>query len=851
MANSRSNLVGNLPLNLQSNLGGAGGGPSLPEQGNIVFRHDLYDGVTTPQIGTATYARSGSVVVPVGNGLWQEFSANQLPIGVKDPLGYASLSGAYLQAEIINYALYSEDFTNAAWTAVSGGSATANTTTDPLGTTLGDTITCTGVGSGLQQASARSASSSTFVFTVWLKAISGTPTVRLVVKDQGTQGGIFDCDLTSSWQRFEVAQDFNSGTSTVDIQIISQDAGTTSFAAWGAQLEEMVGVGANRARYGGGDFYVRTTSASATVGNSTYVVPNAIATTIATQGTVSFWVYLPFDPSIDTNEFGENPYAVSIAGETLAVVLGSYYGPALFINGSWTIPASSPSDTDFLYTVKAWGWSHVTASWDTTADVYKMYLDGELIRTTTPTRSSISVGANTLCFGNGSTPAKSTGLDGIISQIVVWDSVLSDADVAQVYSIKSAQASQGAIGTGKIFEVELGTSLIPTVGDPQFRWNGRYYGTSYYYDSTTSIAANNQLEYAKPAYLLNAYNKGGLPFYSKTTNRILQSEDIGTTWVAVGAPVITASAGTFLNNITYGTINGVATEGIEQSSAEAAASDKYTASLFASVASGTLGFTITLEGDSGGTPDSGTSSTFTATTTPQRFDFHRAFTSATGNVRFKVLLTGTGTLRIGGLMLEKIGVVTDLVFNKVGNYYIKTTTTTAETGTGNLVYRAAKSINMRKGTCVAWGSLYVKNPDEFIVPNGPTVLGMPGGGSKSVYFHQLTGRLDSAVSGFLHRMNEGTTTIEKNTWYHYAYTWDMDAVAPLQIYLNGVLQTAVDSGSVLFVLRHRAMLVGGDGNYVGLDTWQGILDYFAIYGDVLTGADILADFNATKAAYGL
>lgn len=832
---------------------------SLPQASEIVFQQNFFDGDTTPQVGSATYTRTGSITVPITGGEWQEFAANALPIGVMRQGGTETLSGAYFQGAITNNLVRSEEFENASWTSISSGSGSAGTADSPLtgADTLADTISGSGAASGLQQATAKNASNSTYVFSIFLKSSSGTPTVKLIVKDQGTQSGVTDCVLSTTWDRCQVSHDFVSGTSTVDVQILV--GATSNVRAWGAQLEEFASSGTSRARYGSANYYVRTTNAAATAGNSSYIIPNAIATQMATTGSFCGWVHTEVDVVTDLYAVNEPPYLFSTAGEVFAVQLRASHGPILFLN-STSAAQNLPGGRPYYYSLPSDEWTHLCFTWDTDADVYKYYEDGVLTTSHTPSIAAINFTTNTINLGGYNSPSGAYGLDGILSQAIFWKNDLSANEIASVYALKSSVAKRSEPGTGKIFEVSLGTSIIPTTGDKHFRYNARGNGQPYYYDSTSSIVQSSMASYPIPAYALGAAtSKSGMAFFSRTTNQILQSEAPATTWTAVGTATVMNSVGSFLTNLTYGTILGISGDGIQQSSTLATASSGFNASVYASVAAGTLGFTITLEGDSGGTPDTKTSSTFTATTTPQRFSFGPTdFASgATGNCRMKILLTGAGMLRIGGMMLEKRRITGEEVHNLVGNYYLKTTTATVQNLTSNIVYRGLDSINPKKGTLIAWGNLYAQNPDDFYngnsSPNGPTILGMPGG-TDNFYMHMLGSRMDNAYMGRLHRENQGERLLNRNTWYHYAWTWEVDEAGTAvtqQIFVDGVQVSALaESGTFLRALKKRRLLIGGDENHVALDTWQGIIDRITIYGSALTDQEIEDDYVNTGAAYG-
>lgn len=826
------------------NSGGVTPPPPLPSLSDIIFQHNLYDENDTAQVGSYTYSRTGTIYANDTITSVAPYSANALPYGMRWN-GSETMVGAWIGGSIKNWILYSEDFTNAAWTAIGTGATSSNTATAPDGSLTADTISGSSSGDGITQSSGTAANSVSWVGSVWLKTSTGTATVKIVVKDAGNQQGFVECPLTTSWRRFQVPHVFNSGTGNVSFDIIVGNS--SNVRAWGAQLERFnfTNTLGSRDRRAQANNYVKTTSAVADSGNASYTVPNSIFSQVSTEGSIAFWIMPDYDwfeifgPSVAQTYFSAN-------NETFALFSNPLSGLSLWINN---VEVASCYDVTFQNTVAGLApdrWNHVVVTWNTTTDVYKIYINGVDSTGTTTTSSAIATSTHTLKIG-GYDPSSFPYLyaDAYMSQVVIWDVALSAADALQAYQNKSQDAIRSAPGTGKLFEVALGTSIVPTTGDTEYYYAQRGYGAWGYSDSTTTIAQNASNIYPAPAYPLNGFNKGGMAFQANNQNLILQSEDIGTTWTSVtGAPTITANAGTFLGTISYGTILGVSGEGIKQA-ITSTAGDKWTGSVYASVASGTLNCRLVLIRDGTETINQD----ITLTTTPQRFNIYADFTSTpvTG-VEMQFLLQATGTARVGGFQLESVDTLPRGSYQKVGTPYQKTTTTPTNVGWNTIVYRGSDSFNPNKGTLIAWAFLDSEPNNEFVTSNGPTLLAAPGQYG-NVYWHISSNdyRLESAgVNG------TGSATpfsVTQRIWYHYAVTYETSGGSTsVKMYLDGVEVDSTTTGSAK-LLTFRKFMIGGDYVYGAMDYWQGAIDRVTIYGSVKDAAFILNDFNSTVGDY--
>jgi hypothetical protein len=143
-----------------------------------------------------------------------------------------------------NLALQSETFDNASWTKNTGGTSTvtvtANNGTAPNGTNTADRIQLTRDSTGYAQVvqTITTTASQSYTFSVYLKSLSGTPTVIF-----GSYGGTNaqTATLTNEWVRYTWTATSPS-TSAFGMLMIWGGVASTSlsadFLAWGYQLVE-------------------------------------------------------------------------------------------------------------------------------------------------------------------------------------------------------------------------------------------------------------------------------------------------------------------------------------------------------------------------------------------------------------------------------------------------------------------------------------------------------------------------------------------------------------------------------------------------------------------------------------
>lgn len=208
---------------------------------------------------TLRYVTDGNLVTSVGTGDGSTTS-------FAEPSNWTDLSSVYVDdwqgnqlqysTPRTNYCGYSQDGTH--WGAGTGVTITANNATGPdSSSSSASTIAYDGTGGAgaYRFYNAHNASPITSgnpcATVVWMKATVGTPTLLLSVNGQGTS---LSCPLTSSWQRFELDQNYASTNKTLQINANAGDNSTWTIEVSFWQFEDAAVAGS----------YIPTTTAAVT-----------------------------------------------------------------------------------------------------------------------------------------------------------------------------------------------------------------------------------------------------------------------------------------------------------------------------------------------------------------------------------------------------------------------------------------------------------------------------------------------------------------------------------------------------------------------------------------------------------
>jgi hypothetical protein len=132
--------------------------------------------------------------------------------------------------------------------------------------------------------------------------------------------------------------------------------------------------------------------------------------------------------------------------------------------------------------------------------------------------------------------------------------------------------------------------------------------------------------------------------------------------------------------------------------------------------------------------------------------------------------------------------------------------------------------------------------------SGVIVVGKYGGGSYDFWVGVFSSIFKFSISISGSKAEPYTATISANTWYHVTAVYNATALTA-SIYLNGTLSQTV-SGTFAFQNPPGNYAVGAFGQNGGY-YWPGNIPIHRYYNRVLTSAEILQNYNATKGRFGL
>ncbi len=208
-----------------------------------IIDFDFTQGTLTAAVGAAlaeiTFTRAAATATRVNEQGLIETVAADTPRFDYDPVTLAC-KGLLNETARINYVLRASEFDNAAWTKRNGHSVTADQAVAPDGTTTADLITAAAPAVNNQGVYIESAAAGNGLYagSLYVKADAGVTSVRVVIKDRGsdTVRGTADITLTSQWQRLkDVLGTTAGGTTGFRFEFQALQAGT--FFAWTAQCE--------------------------------------------------------------------------------------------------------------------------------------------------------------------------------------------------------------------------------------------------------------------------------------------------------------------------------------------------------------------------------------------------------------------------------------------------------------------------------------------------------------------------------------------------------------------------------------------------------------------------------------
>ena len=135
--------------------------------------------------------------------------------------------------------------------------------------------------------------------------------------------------------------------------------------------------------------------------------------------------------------------------------------------------------------------------------------------------------------------------------------------------------------------------------------------------------------------------------------------------------------------------------------------------------------------------------------------------------------------------------------------------------------------------------MWVK-PDD-VVDNFITGLAS----TDSLRIHNATQIKYRAASGTHHVLPFSSGDIEAGKWSHIALVKAGGGSNEISIYINGDLNGTASTTQVTSNEEFDYRYIGG----LPTDTFRGQLDCFLVYSDVLSGPEVLRNYNATKGSH--
>ncbi|HLP86575.1 MAG TPA: tail fiber domain-containing protein [Candidatus Paceibacterota bacterium] len=207
----------------------------------------------------------------VGIGTNSPFATLDVPIGTTSMFGYIDSPFVSL-GEYQNFLLYTETFSDATWVKTDIGTVTADSATDPRGTTTAENIPAGSSATANVSQTITNSTTGSWTFSVYAKTQSGTGTIKLKIDSDTETGTELTVNVGPTWKKYSVTQNLASAHTTKTVKVIS---GTTAIALWASQLEPTT-----FARpYSGG----RTTTALTALTRTT-LIPSALSISGAVTG---------------------------------------------------------------------------------------------------------------------------------------------------------------------------------------------------------------------------------------------------------------------------------------------------------------------------------------------------------------------------------------------------------------------------------------------------------------------------------------------------------------------------------------------------------------------------------------
>lgn len=407
------------------------------------------------------------------------------------------------------------------------------------------------------------------------------------------------------------------------------------------------------------------------------------------------------------------------------------------------------------------------------------------------------------------------------------------------------------VASTTLFQVLTDGTITPTVGTPGTfsRASSQVYpnGTA---TTANATSGNPCVESFAPGVTTN---RGGLYITGAIKNYILQSNDITTTWVLNGTAARTANFTTSPDGTSNADrITGsAAADGVQQASAEAAASNKFLGGVWLKVSTGTKTVNVILK-DQAGSPATFTNACSVSTTWKQ-CSIYGNFVAATGNVVMEIKVGNTSGYEVYQYEASLTG-VNYVAANDIAVDYdlfpvVPTTTVVANDAVDNLTFAGPEITPSRNQiTWLIWVYVPTFNTgrvfsDKHLFNNYSNTNGCIQGAKLSA----STATLQVCYGG--NTFTDTTASLVQGRWNQVIIAEDYNADT-YQTFLNGAsvhTDTVARSPSAT------------DGMILGYSTlaassvtgWGSIIGRVEMYPNKIDPTTALNLYNSQKGVYGL
>jgi hypothetical protein len=326
-----------------------------------------------------------------------------------------------------NWALHSEDVSNAAWVATNATKSTSSMTR-PDGTTANtDVLTATAANGEVVQDTGDTAASDKWMFSIFVKCPSGTVAGKLRIRGTGgtPEESTTAFTATTTWQRVYSDYKIFTGSATGNASVgVSIDTNTEVLHLWG-----LMGEKANDNNYGGliefPGQYIKTEGATAVTASDSLSYDSSVMN--PEKGTVMMFVN-------NYGAFTANNGGFMVYFSMNSGVLAGY----LFITDTLRFLYNNNVQVKTT-TFGVNEWNHVAFTWEQRAGGF-LWRDWiwNGVSQTIVFHSVVEPAAADLYIGNFTGAPRTGSARGVISRLKVYNEALSESEIDDVYQAEKA-----------------------------------------------------------------------------------------------------------------------------------------------------------------------------------------------------------------------------------------------------------------------------------------------------------------------------------------------------------------------------------------------------------------------------